>query len=352
MKPLPTNQPEQTLNPWPHRVAWALACTALALIWVGGLVSTYRAGMSVPDWPTTYGYWFYPLHRWLTAFWDLFLEHGHRMLGQAVGMLAIAATLIVWRWDRRKWIRWLALAVLAGVCIQGTLGGLRVRTDSLLLAKIHACNAPLCFALCATLVTLTSPAWQRRGQPREGVGSLFPPTIHRVEHALMEKDSRPLEMLKRLALFLTAALYGEIILGAQLRHQPLDPAPGWFELWVWLKLIGAGLIAAAMVWLLVDVRRQAGEEPMLVRRAKLLGTLFVAQLVLGAATWVTNFGWPLWFTGYLWAVEYTVVAQGRLQANVTTAHAAVASLTLAAALSLVLWSHRLLQPPAPVRKRA
>ncbi|NIP85771.1 MAG: cytochrome oxidase assembly protein, partial [Planctomycetales bacterium] len=58
-----------------------------ALIWVGGTVTTYSAGMAVPDWPTTEGHWFYPLQRWLTGAWDLFLEHGHRMLAQAVGLV-------------------------------------------------------------------------------------------------------------------------------------------------------------------------------------------------------------------------------------------------------------------------
>ena len=323
MKPQPTNQPEQIINLWPHRLAWALACAAIAMIWVGGLVTTYRAGMSVPDWPTTYGYWFYPLPRWLTAFWDLFLEHGHRTLGQVVGILAIATTLAVWRWDRRRWMRGLALAALALVCIQGTLGGLRVIEDSLFFAKVHACHAPLCFALCGALVTLTSPAWQRREKPQRHTAARW---------------------LKRLAWFLTVALYLEIILGAQLRHQPPDPDPGWFRLWVWLKLIGAGLMALAMVWLLLIVWRRASDQPKIARRAELLAGLFLVQVILGAATWVTNFGWPAWFTDYLWVIQYTVVARGRLQVNVTTAHAAVASLTLAASLSLILWSQRLLQP--------
>jgi len=87
---------------------------------------------------------------------------------------------------------------------------------------------------------------------------------------------------------------------------------------------------------------RAGDQPMITRRAKLLSSLFLVQVLLGAATWVTNFGWPAWFTESIWAVEYTVVAQGRLQVHLTTAHAAVASLTLAAALNLLLWSHRLL----------
>jgi ABC-type Fe3+ transport system permease subunit len=65
------------------------------------------------------------------------------------------------------------------------------------------------------------------------------------------------------------------------------------------------------------------------------------QLILGAATWLTNYGVPVWFTEYVWQLEYTVVAGGAWQAVLTTAHVAVASLVLVTAISLVLWSSRL-----------
>src|SRR5437588_9980427 len=70
-------------SPWPHRLAIALALVTFPLIWVGGLVTTYDAGMAVPDWPGTYGYNLlrYPWQTWLAGPWDLFIEHGHRLLG-------------------------------------------------------------------------------------------------------------------------------------------------------------------------------------------------------------------------------------------------------------------------------
>ena len=64
-------------------------CATFPLIWVGGLVTTYDAGMAVPDWPNTYGYnlFLYPWQTWLSGPWDLFIEHGHRLLGALVGMI-------------------------------------------------------------------------------------------------------------------------------------------------------------------------------------------------------------------------------------------------------------------------
>ena len=312
------DSPERPAGRWPHRLAWVLVCATFPLIWLGGLVTTYEAGMAVPDWPSTYGYWFYyPVTAWL-AVWDLFLEHGHRMLAQVVGVITIALAVVLWRVERRRWMRWLGVAAVAGVVFQGTLGGLRVIADERLLAKIHGCTAPLFFALCAALVTLTSRRWFECD------------------------DFRMVRRLRQLPLAVTAALYLQIVLGAQLRHVSPDGGIGWFELSVWLKLIAAGLIAVGVVWLLVFVMRCAGGQPMLVRRAKLLAALLLVQLVLGAATWVTNYGWPAWFTNNFWAVEYTVVAEGRLQVTMTTAHAALGSLTLVASLSLALWSRRLL----------
>jgi cytochrome c oxidase assembly protein subunit 15 len=64
-----------------HRLTVLIVCLVWPLIWVGGLVTTYDAGMSVPDWPGTYGYnlFLYPYETWLFGPFDLFIEHGHRL---------------------------------------------------------------------------------------------------------------------------------------------------------------------------------------------------------------------------------------------------------------------------------
>lgn len=350
-----SNESARPTSRWPHRLAWALACTTLALILAGGTVTSYQAGMAVPDWPTTYQRWFYPLNLWLNT-WDVFLEHGHRMLAQVVGLLALALAGALWVLDRRKSMRYLAVALVIGVVLQGVLGGLRVVGhkvvawleqvagpglgglrvigDDVLLAKAHGCTGPLLFALCAALVTWTSRRWIQADQPR---------AYQAIEGVPRRASERPTRRLHLVALGALAAIYLQIVFGVQLRHVRPDSGPGWFVLWVWLKLTTAGLIAVGLVWLLTLVRRRPRSERMLVRRARLLVALFVVQVVLGAGAWVTKYGWPKWFTGYIWAPKYTVLQEGRLQVWLTTSHAAVGSLTLAAALSLTLWSLRLLR---------
>jgi len=145
-------------SPWPHRLAVALALVTFPLIWVGGLVTTYDAGMAVPDWPGTYGYNLlrYPWQSWLAGPWDLFIEHGHRLLGATAGFLAIALVAIVWIADRRRWLIAAAFGALALVIFQGLLGGARVLFDARLVAMLHGCVGPLFFAYLAGLVVVTS----------------------------------------------------------------------------------------------------------------------------------------------------------------------------------------------------
>src|SRR3954471_1386905 len=110
---------------WLHRFAWLTSALTLVLIAVGGLVTSNEAGMSVPDWPNSYGYnmFLFPPSKWVGG---IFYEHTHRLAASAVGMLAIALTILAWVTESRRWVRWLATGVLIAVILQGILGGLRV----------------------------------------------------------------------------------------------------------------------------------------------------------------------------------------------------------------------------------
>jgi heme o synthase len=344
------HRPDPAENHWPNRLAWALAIAVFPLIWMGGTVTTYDAGMAVPDWPTTYQYWFYPIKLWL-AVWDVFLEHGHRLLGQLAGALAILLAVAIWRLDDRKWMRWVGVAVVAGVIAQGALGGWRVLADERLLARIHGCTAPLYFGLCTAVVAWTSRQWRlAEGGKRKGEGG-----------RRKAEDTSPSIKLPHSAFLpwlVTAAIYLEIVLGAQLRRPSADAAFGgatlpewmktlcfgqaatWFELWVWLKVINAGLIALGVVWLVAASSRRLNGRSVPMRRAWWLAAIVTVQLVLAATTWVTNYGWPAWFTGWIWPLQSAVLAQGQPLVLLTTAHAAVGSLCFVASLSLSLWLWR------------
>src|SRR5215468_5163776 len=76
-----------------HRFALFTACCTALLIFVGGLVTSTESGLSVPDWPTTYGWnmFTFPFSKWVGG---IFFEHGHRQLASFVGWLTVV--LDVW----------------------------------------------------------------------------------------------------------------------------------------------------------------------------------------------------------------------------------------------------------------
>jgi cytochrome c oxidase assembly protein subunit 15 len=76
---------------WLNRFAIFTALSTLALIALGGLVTSKGVGMAVPDWPTSYGYnmfWF-PVSKWVGG---IFYEHTHRLVATFVGILVVALT--------------------------------------------------------------------------------------------------------------------------------------------------------------------------------------------------------------------------------------------------------------------
>ena len=105
-----------------HRFAvFTAACTFLLLI-AGALVTSNDAGLSVPDWPLSYGSLTPPMVG------GIFYEHGHRMIASFVGLLSIVLAIWLWRVvapgpENQRWLRWLGVAALCAVVAQGLLGG-------------------------------------------------------------------------------------------------------------------------------------------------------------------------------------------------------------------------------------
>jgi cytochrome c oxidase assembly protein subunit 15 len=291
-------------SPWPHRLAVVLALVTFPLIWVGGLVTTYDAGMAVPDWPGTYGYnlFAYPLSTWIAGPWDLFIEHGHRLLGATAGLVAIALVVAICLADRRPWMIRLACGALALVIVQGLLGGARVLMDERLVALLHACVGPLFFAYLAGLIVVTSQWWT--SQP---TGS-----------------SARVGSLSRSAWSMAGLAFGQLMLGAVLRHIPLDSSPGLFRAVLLMHLVAAGALALQIgltLW-------SAQGTNQLSRPAGLLAGLVVVQVSLGVATYVAKYSWPAWLGDYAFAANYVVQEKSLTQSLITTAHVALGSLIL------------------------
>jgi cytochrome c oxidase assembly protein subunit 15 len=169
MRPAPLEQDEEA--DWPWALAIVAACATFLLILVGGLVTSFRAGLQVPDWPNSFGYlmFFYPLSKMGGG---IYFEHSHRLLGTLVGLTTLVFAVRVFIAEERRWLRGYALAALGLVVLQGVLGGLRVtgrwtlsdaRTDmapSTALAAVHGIVAQLFFCSLVAWSAFSSRDWR------------------------------------------------------------------------------------------------------------------------------------------------------------------------------------------------
>jgi cytochrome c oxidase assembly protein subunit 15 len=151
-----------TDNRWLHRFAVLTAVATLALIGIGGLVTSHEAGMAVPDWPTSYGYnmFLFPIGKWWHA-GNVFYEHSHRLFASGVGLLTTVLATWLWIKESRRWLRWLGVAAFFGVILQGVLGGLRVVLVRDEIGIFHALVAQLFFVTICSIALVTSRWWNR-----------------------------------------------------------------------------------------------------------------------------------------------------------------------------------------------
>ena len=181
-----------------HLFAALVAASTGILIFAGGLVTSTESGLSVPDWPNTYGHFmfFFPLEKMVGG---IRYEHTHRLIASTVGFLILVLAAWLWRSETRAWVRRLGYIALAAVITQGILGGITVLwylPDPISIA--HASLAQIVFCLTMTIALVTSPGWKRAYANDEPA-----------------PDDR---MLQRVAAVTTGLIYLQIVVGATMRH--------------------------------------------------------------------------------------------------------------------------------------
>ena len=268
------------------------------LIVIGGIVTSTDSGLAVPDWPTTFGYnmFLYPLSEMVGG---ILYEHSHRLMGSLVGILMIGLFILIWVRDSRKWLKWLGLAALIAVIVQGVLGGLRVTQINRNFAIVHACLAQAFFALLCGIAWFTSREWWQDGD--------VPP-------------SETARKLRRLSLMTTCLIYVQLIFGAILRHtgSRLDA----HLLFAFLVALHIFLLARRILGTNGEAQRIGQSMPLL------LLSLLALQLMLGTGAFFAK----LTAFGETFATALTV--------TITTAHVAVGALMLVSSFVLTLKIYR------------
>jgi cytochrome c oxidase assembly protein subunit 15 len=291
-----------------HRFAVATAVATLGLIVAGGLVTSTESGLSVPDWPLSYGRLMPPMVG------GVFYEHGHRMVATTVGILTVVLAVWLARKEPRRWVRRLGYLAVATVVAQGVLGGLTVIfLLPTVVSVAHACLAQTFFCLVVTLAIVTSPRWQPAHRWARASASFLPALA-------------------------AASVFVQLVIGAVMRHTkaglaipdfPLSlgrvvphidsfPVAIAFAHRAWALAVAGLVIAAALAAYRSGLRRSA----------LFLGLLVPTQIALGALTVLSRKG-----------------------VAITTAHVATGALLLATSLALSLGSmSRSRASEAPVLK--
>lgn len=346
---------------WIHNLALITCCVTFVLICMGGVVKSKQAGLSVPDWPQSYGH---PtievagtaagLTLLLTLAWvitrksalaiaaivagfaldviyvvmgpsigetpwylieSVRAEHSHRLVAGNVGFLYFILTGAIWTTDRRPAVRSLALWGVVAVVLQAVLGGLTVRMSlPPIVSSLHGTLAQGFFLITIVLAYLTSPIWFNKRE------------------SIPQTDAKPFQKLARM---LVIAFFVQIVLGTAVRHTNYGGGQGNESSFYW----HTGAHLAGLLWVLhnvakVSIRaiRRHWDVPAIAGPVKVLLCLLLAQIGLGIGILI---------------YRLTVKLDGNpvaLKEIVATSHVGFGALCLATAVFLTLQSHRVLAP--------
>ncbi len=275
---------------WLHRYAVTLAVCTLLLVVAGASVTSKQAGLSVPDWPLSYG----QVMPQMTG--GVLFEHGHRLVATFVGMLTVGLTIWLALAERRAWMTKLGWVALGAVIVQGLLGGLTVK---LLLPPAvsvsHACLAQLFFSTTVAIAIFTSRSWQDGPELVQDYGT---------------------PSLRSLAILLPTLLLAQVALGAAFRHGAMT---------VMAHVIGAMVVAPAVLIVCAFVLHQFPEHRALHRAATVLLWITLAQVMLGLGAYM---------------VRSSADRSPLAMVIVTVAHVATGALTLASSIGLAIQVRR------------
>lgn len=175
-------------------------CTGI-LIFIGGLVTSTGSGLSVPDWPTTYGQnmFTFPIDKWVGG---IQYEHGHRLFASFVGFLTVILAVWLAIKEERRWVKLLGWFALGSVILQGVLGGLTVLfLLPVPISVAHGMLAQTFFCLVSSIALFTSQWWREVGDAGRSVAPAY-------------RKSR----IQIFTVVATVAVFLQLAFGALMRH--------------------------------------------------------------------------------------------------------------------------------------
>jgi heme a synthase len=285
-----------------HQFAVFTACATFVLIIAGALVTSNDAGLSIPDWPTSFGSFSVPpLHGGIKFEWS------HRAIAGSIVLLTVSIAAWTWFGDRRRWMKWLGIAALGTVVTQAILGGLTVLLfQPPWVSSAHAAVGQTFFCIAVAIAVFTGRRW-----------------VEEVPQIEFDTRHPSLVTLTCLSIFV---LYVQLILGAMFRHHGMS----W-----WPHVANSAVVAFILTWTAIRALSQFSKIEAVRRPAIVLVSLLIAQLSLGFAAFLTRVAWG-----------HDAVQPELPMVISTVAHVAVGALLLATAVILAIQVWR--QVPASI----
>lgn len=277
-----------------HRFSLFASFATWILIIAGSLVTSTQSGLSVPDWPLSYGKIFPPMVGGVR------FEHSHRMIAGLVALITFFQTFRIWKCESRRWVRKLAIASSVLVVAQALLGGLTVL---LLLppavSVLHAFTAQTFFSLIVTISFVTSKHWWENYE------------------LSLKNASAPQGNLPAFSSIVLISCFIQLILGALKRHGVFKIHP---------HIFGA-LVVALLCWIMFAyINKVFSHKKDLYRAGLIFGFTVLLEIFLGAGALATRM-----MATDEWVPDLRTVL-------FTAAHVAVGALVLASATILFLIS--------------
>jgi len=264
----------------------------------GASVTSNDAGLSVPDWPTSFGYLIKVPH----LVGGIRFEWSHRMVAGSLVVLTLGIAIWTLLVERRSWLRKLALAALGTVIAQAILGGMTVLfLQPPAVSTAHAVLAHTFFCIAVAIALFTGQKW-----------------VEEVPRVEVDTRRPSLFTLTVLSIFV---LYVQLILGGMFRHHGMS----W-----WPHVVHAAIVAVVLTWTSVRALSMYSKIEAVRKPAITVLALLITQLCLGFAAFVTRVAWG-----------HDSVQPELPMVVSTVAHVAVGALLLAttAVLAIQVWRH-------------
>ncbi|MEM4360283.1 MAG: hypothetical protein QXT45_07105 [Candidatus Bilamarchaeaceae archaeon] len=367
MKQFESGHKSNLLN-YIHFVSLLSFLSIIVLLVMGQLVTSFRAGMADPVWPTEPWY----LYGHFRLDFGYLIEHVHRIAGFVTGVLVLILSLMVLITELRPVVRWVGLlavvvlligysnfhrgliaqrgvtpaevvlpidaillsifglfvltlvtvsgiiqrnrhsilrlvsiVILVAIMIQGLLGGFRVMLNELQGTNLATLHGIFAHVIVGLFATL--------------VVLTHPRFTHFC--SLHRHLSHPASSHILISVFCVIILYFQIALGAIIRH---DPGPIAQR----LHFLSAFLVSIAITWLLFEIKRLHDHSLLLGRLPNILTMLLICQIILGIEAWMEKFG------------AHTIpelVPVTKWNAMIRTLHALVGGGMVAIAVMIAVW---------------